>query len=306
MKKILIASPIRGGVSPTYVRSLMNLLFSRLNKIGGGPNAPYEMQWASTSGTTVAMARDELAKVAISGGSEEIVYWDVDINSDNPNTQLAMWARLLSHDVDVVGGQYVGHNFNSKFHGAATDGAELRPDGLLEMGQIPLGFSKIKVSALLKIKAALPWRTYLLKQTDDDAGKPDMFEFFPNGLVGSCTSEGKLLRIVETMRNYKKSATNSGELLDTINVILRDNRYDTSIMLGEDFYFCKLCRDTGVKLYIDNNMIVPHVSNVRLPVPNSVVLDSLCEKWRWSDTIMESEVMHLIETLRSKMASDHL
>ena len=52
IKQILIASPIRGGVSPTYVRSLMNVLFSKMNKIGGGPNAPYKMQWASISGTT--------------------------------------------------------------------------------------------------------------------------------------------------------------------------------------------------------------------------------------------------------------
>ena len=306
MKKILIASPIRGGVSPTYVRSLMNLLFSKLNKIGGGPNAPYEFQWASTSGTTVAMARDELCQVAITGGYEEIVFWDVDMHSDNPSMQLAIWQRLLGHDVDIVGGQYVGHNFTSKFHGAVVENSQLRSDGLLEMAQIPLGFSKIKVSGLLKIREAMPHHRYMLKQTDDKLGKPDMFEFFPNGRIGPCTGEGKVRRIKEVLGDYKTAPANFSELLDKIAFIIEDARYESTIMLGEDFYFCKLARESGLKLYVDNNMIVPHESNIRLPVVNSLLLEALHEEWRWGDKVMASEVEHLIEGLRSKLSRDHV
>lgn len=252
------------------------------------------------------MARDELCQVAITGGYEEIIFWDVDMHSDDPRMQLALWQRLLSHDVDIVGGQYVGHNFTSKFHGAVVEGADIGPTGLLEMAQIPLGFSKIKVSALLKIKAALPHHRYMLKQTDDKLGKPDMFEFFPNGRVGPCTGEGKVDRIKEVLLDYGKHAANFGEYLDQIHAIVQDDKYESTIMLGEDFYFCKLARDAGVKLYVDNNMIVPHLSHVRLPVPNSTVLESLGEQWRWGDKVMESEVVHLIEGLKTKLARDHL
>ena len=58
MKKILICSPVRGGVGPAYVRNLIAIL----NANWGGK---YLFNWAATSGTSVAWARDELADTAL-------------------------------------------------------------------------------------------------------------------------------------------------------------------------------------------------------------------------------------------------
>ncbi len=309
MKKILVASPVRGGCSPTYVKTIMALLFSKINKIFGGPDAPYDFQWAATSGTSVAMARDELAHLAIQGGFDKLVFWDIDLGSFDSKETVAMFARLLSHDVAIVAGQYVGHNFEAQFHGAVAEGAALRRDGLMEMAQIPLGFSAIDVKeGLLKIKEAHPNRLYNVKQTQDIIIKPGMFEFFPNGIIGPCSDEGKLARIKEVFSRGELPANHDGALgrYFAIEEILNDARYEGTYMLGEDFYFCKLAREAGVPLYIDNNLIVPHDTNVRLPVRNEVLLKALMEEWRWDDKTGPGEIAAIVDTLGTKLGKDHL
>jgi len=139
MKRILLASPVRGGLSTEYCRALLAILTSSLSSLSRGKDAPYFFEWCTTKGTSVAMARDELANVCLTQGYDEMIFWDIDCSDPDHKLMLSMFARLLSHDVDIVGMQYVGHNFQSQFHGAAVSGAEPRRDGLLEMGQIPQG-----------------------------------------------------------------------------------------------------------------------------------------------------------------------
>lgn len=313
MKKVLIASPVRGGMSPTFVKNIMAIMMSKINAITGGPNAPYRCESAWTSGTSVAMARDELANVAIKGGFDKLVMIDIDLGCTDSTQTVSMFARLLSHDVPVVAGQYVGHNFNSSFHGAVADGVTgPRPDGLMEMAQIPLGFSCIDVKdALLKIKAHHPHRRYAIRQTLDVITKPDMFEFFPNGLVGPCSIEGKFERIKElwaanSLPPTDENMVNDQLFLEGVKRIMADTNYDSTFMLGEDYYFCKLAREAGVKLYIDNNIIVPHESHVRIPVPNSKVLTALTEPWRWADSAKPEEISETVKVLQKMMGPDHV
>lgn len=308
MKRILIASPVRGGVSPTYVKTLLALLFSKTNRIMGGPNAPYDFDWAATSGTSVAMARDELANVAITRKFDGLCFWDIDLGAFNSEVTLAMFHRLFSHDVDIVAGQYVGHNFLSQFHGATVEKAELRPDGLMEMAQIPLGFSYISTKALLKIKEAHPHHTYVLKETCMNRAKAGMFEFFPNGVVGPCSAEGKLARLNKIDYRMKLGGLayteDATRIINEVCEILNDTNYDTNIMLGEDFYFCKLARDAGLKLYIDNNLIIPHDTGIRLPVNNQDILTALGEEWRLENNAKPEDVKDLIEMLRPYLSKD--
>lgn len=300
MKRILLCSPVRGGVKPVYVRSLISILFADWK-------GSYSFDWAATSGTSVAMARDELADVAIRRKFDELLFWDIDLGPDNPAVLLAILARLLSHDVPIVGAQYVGHNLRSGFHGAVSeDGAQPRKDGLLPMAQIPIGFCKISVEALLKIRAHHPQHRYMLKQTCDIEAKPEMFEFFPNGVVGPCTGQGKIERLKILLKDYVATAHDSGELLNAVSAVVNDSAYETNIMLGEDFYFCRLAREAGIPIFIDNNVIIPHESAVRLPVPNSTLTNMLMEEWRWGENVMASEVEHLIAGLRSKLGRDHI
>jgi len=206
MKKIFVASPVRGGVSPEYVRSLITLLFSKLQyHKTANPDAPFSFDWGATSGTSVAMARDELVHVCVSRGFDGILWHDIDLGAFNSQTTLSMYARLLSHidRVDIVAGQYVGHNFLSQFHGATVK-ESTGPDeyGLLEMEQVPLGFSYVSTKAFLQVMKAHPERQYMIKETCMKEEKRGMFEFHPNGIAGPCSAHGKLARIKEALKDY--------------------------------------------------------------------------------------------------------
>lgn len=309
MKKVLIASPVRGGCSPIYIKTLMAILFSKINRTAAQPDAPYEFQWAATSGTSVAMARDELAHMAITCGFDKLVFWDIDLGAADSKVTVSMLARLLSHDVPVVGAQYVGHNFSAQFHGAISENSQLRTDGLLEMAQIPLGFSVIDVKgALLKIKEAHPQRLYNVKQTQDIIVKPGLFEFFPNGVVGPCSDAGKMERIKDALKrhNLENPLGDMERFGLEVKTIVKDEDFQSTYMLGEDFYFCKLAREAGVPLYIDNNVIIPHDTNVRLPVTNELLLKALMEEWRWGDKTKPEEVSAIVDSLALKLGADHL
>lgn len=310
MKKIFVASPVRGGVSPEYVRSLITLLFSKMQyHKTANPDGPIAFDWGATSGTSVAMARDELVHVCVSRGFDGILWHDIDLGAFNSQTTLSMYARLLSHidRVDVVAGQYVGHNFLSQFHGATVKDST-GPDeyGLLEMEQVPLGFSYVSTKAFLQVMKAHPERQYMIKETCMKEEKRGMFEFHPNGIAGPCSAHGKLARIKEALKDYKTHAANFSEYLEEIHKILDDDRYETNALIGEDFYFCLLARQAGVKLYVDNNLIIPHKSDIRLPVPNSDIMKALAEEWRWGDKVVASEVHHLIAGLKERFAPDHI
>ena len=276
MKKILLCSPVRGGLGTDYVRTLIALLNSSLCR---GPNAKYSFEFAWTKGTSVAMARDEYTDLFMRRGDDELLQWDLDLCHPDVSVMLSMFERLLSHDVDIVGGAYVGHNFNSQFHGAAAHtSSEMREDGLIPMAQIPIGFSKIKRRVFEKIQKDAPWLRCAFRDTT--VSKPDLFEFYPNGIVGPNTGQGKVERIKEYLAPLCGNMGNPWVHLNNIKEIVDDKDYSQNIMLGEDYYFCKLARDSGFELFIDNNLIVPHESGVRLPVNNQKILAELAQDWR--------------------------
>ena len=304
MKKILVASPVRGGLSPAYVRATIALLNSTLCR---GKDAPYAIDFAWTSGTSVAMARDEIANLFLKRGDDELVFWDIDLGVNDPQMMVSMFNRLLSHDVDIVGGAYVGHGFPSKFHGAAHDTNQtILPNGLIKMAQIPLGFSKTKKEVFHKIKSAYPYLEYVFKETEMEAPKAGMFEFFPNGVVGPNTGQGKVDRIRKIMGKWDDGAIFDPEIALEIKSIIYDSNYSENVMLGEDFYFCRLAREAGVELFIDNNLIVPHSTDVRLPVKNQMLLNAIAEEWRWEGGVKSEEVFVHLNALRKMLIQEIL
>lgn len=287
------------------------LHFSKSNKIMGGPNADWDVCWAATSGTSVNLARDELADLAIRSKFNLLCFWDIDLGTFDPKTMLDMFGRLFSHDVDgVVAGQYVGHKFVSAWHGAtAADNATPRPDGLMEMAQVPLGFSTIPVSCLKRIREAHPQREYVVKETEKQVAKAKMFEYFPIGVHGPCSDGGKVARIKEVLNKPKPdsifeheawAAAQAGDIREIIN----DSRYETNYLLGEDYGFCQLCRQAGVKLYIDNNLIIPHESSVRLPVNNLELLAEISQSWRLGNDATEEQMKKVMADLAPLLSTD--
>ncbi len=302
MKKILLCSPVRGGLGTDYVRTLIALLNSSLCK---GPNAKYSIEFAWTKGTSVAMARDEYTDLFLKRGDDELVQWDVDLGHSDVGVMLSMFERLLSHDVDIVAAPYVGHNFNSQWHGAAASTTEsIREDGLISMAQIPIGFSKIKRRVFEKIKVDAPWLQCVFKDTQMTKAKTGLFEFYPNGIVGPTTGQGKIERIRAYLRDTPLSVLNPQKHFKDIEAIVEDHDYSQNIMLGEDYYFCKLARDSGFELFIDNNLIIPHESGVRLPVNNQKILAELAQDWRLAHTGTPEARNELLAQLKPLLSPD--
>ena len=293
MQKILVATPVKGGLSTEYALAMISLMIWKQTN--------YSFQLAMTKGTSVAMARCELAKLALDGNFDKMVFLDKDLGPRESNKMLSMFARLISHDVDIVGCPYVGHNINSKFHGA-TDSTHIRPDGLQEMEQIPIGFSCTKVSALRTIMKAHPHLEYVMKQTDDAVPSPKMFEFFPNGIVGPTTGQGKIARLRAIVG--KSPTVASIELMEQIAAIVYDDNYSRNYMMGEDYFFCMLARTAGLKLYIDNQMVMPHLSEVRLPATNRELLDELLKEWRMAEGVSPETVAEFTTKLRAYFPPD--
>jgi len=307
MKKILVASPVKSGCSINYIKSIIMLHFCTANKIIGGPNAPFDFRWGATTGTAVNLARDELASLAMRDNFDGILWFDIDLGSIDDQMMFDMFMRLLSHidhvDGGIVAGQYVGHKFISQWHGATMDGEPApREDGLMEMAQVPLGFSYMPIAALEKIRAANPWRRYQFLETGMVKTK-DMFEFFPIGIAGPCSSEGKLARL-RAIVGKAPSTVASFEAMDEIAKIVWDDRYESNIQLGEDYYFCRLARESGVKLYIDNNLIIPHESNVRLPVRNQDMIAEIGHEWRLANDAKPEQVAELLKQLTPLLSKD--
>lgn len=302
MKRILLCTPLKGGLEANYVRNLMSLLFHQFRE-------PTKIEWAVTTGTSVAMARDELARLCRDKNYDELVFWDKDLGPKDPGIFAAMFQRLISHDVEVVAAAYAGHNVNTHFHGASAAVNQVPDDnGLLEMIQIPLGFSRIKRSVFEKIAQKHPGHRYLLMETGTKPAQ-EMFEFFPNGVVGPCSAEGKLERIKEILdREPREGGVTEAMawLLGEIRTVMADTRYESNYMLGEDFYFCKLAREAGVKLYIDNNVIIPHSSEVQLPVKTEDLLKGVLETWRWKLDADEKAIHGAVKELTNHLGPNHV
>jgi hypothetical protein len=278
-------------------------MLSRGNKITGGPNAPFELDWAMTSGTSVAWARDELAHMAIKRRFDRLVFWDIDLGPANAEIFVSMFYRLMSHEVDIVGAQYCGHNFLSSFHGATVENPELRKDGLLEMAQIPLGFSSISVKALLQIMEKQPQHKYILKETAMKQARPDMYEFFPSCIMGPNSPEGKLARIKAAFES-KTGEWGGAPLNQAIKEIMDASDYSQNVMVGEDYNFCRMARESGLKLFIDNNLIINHDTSIKLPVRNEDICEALKEQWRLHNDANPEQVIALVDKLMPLLNTD--
>jgi len=180
---------------------------------------------------------------------------------------VSMFGRLLFHDVDIVGAQYVAHDFLSLFHGAHL-GRKPDANGLMPMEQIPLGFSKITRHALETIRQKHPERQYKIKRADKTEEPAQLFEFFPSGVV-VCPDD-----------------------------------YSKNHMLGEDYYFCKLAKESGLTPHIDTQLIVPHETKMRLPIKNGSILDACLERWRKKDESDPADIARLVGELRNLLGSD--
>ncbi len=260
MRKILIATPLKGEVPPEYMRTLIALLMAKI------PDTKFV--YAFLGGCTVQWARDELALTAIKSDCTDLIFWDKDLE---PTYDQLL--RLISHDEDIVCGLYSKRHLNTHWHvHGDPNNKEERPDGLIRVVKVAIGFSKIKVSALQRLKAFFPERQYW---KHDGGEEPiSLHEFFPMGVVGKNSNDGKLRRIKAVV------TANQPDAYEQIKSVVAETDYSENQIRGEDFYFCELCQEAGIKMYLDTHLIIPHDGNVRFPIPTPHLIRMLNEPWR--------------------------
>lgn len=266
-RKILIATPLKGGLPPEYFQGLFNAINSKIPGIS--------IAYCFLGGTSIQWARDEIAKYVLDAKFDELIFWDKDLN---PHPQQLI--RLISHDEPVVCSVYCKRGVKTVWHiDMMPEQPRVREDGLLYANRAAIGFSKIKREVFEEIRRKQPQRFYV--KQDNGADPVEIFEYFPMGLVGPNTAEGKLERIHQTF----KKAIESGVHFDEMRVadiweILNDSDYSTNRCLGEDFYFCRLLKECGIPLLVDPQLIINHMGETSFPIPTPLLVEELMQEWR--------------------------
>lgn len=267
MRKILIATPLRGDLPAAYLNTLFRVMGSRTPGISFG--------YAFIGATSVQWARDEAVQMARDKQCTEIIFWDKDLEPS-----IEHWQRLVSHETqEIVCSLYAKRDPLTHWHATFIDGKEPDMNGIVEVHQAAVGFSKIKMSAFDNLRTAYPDRAY----TINNAGMPPqkLHEYFPMERVGFNTDSGKIQRIKALLKPgavIPDHITNF--LISEIVSVLQDSDYSSNQMHGEDYSFCRLARAAGIPIHVDTQLIIPHTGECRFPIPTALLEEMAKEEWR--------------------------
>jgi hypothetical protein len=261
MRKILIGTPVRLGLRAKYMAGLLPVMARAFPGV--------HLEHCIIESSTVNFARNEIAHYALELGADDLLFID-----DDMGFTVDHFARIISHDVDIVGGIYCKRQPGRPFWLMnIMDGEEIdEATGLCRVNDIATGFMKIRTSVFRTMMKKFPEREYYNKP---ESGKPQTaFEFFPMGIVGPRTAEAKLERIKLCIANSKTYCPDPAELIRHMENLI-DEPATPGDLRGEDYYFCHMARKCGLKIYADFGMsIIPHVGNIPFPIlPDMVGLD---------------------------------
>jgi hypothetical protein len=166
MKKILIATPVRSGVEPSYLNGLLGTLSTLKD---------FHFTIAVTPSTYVNTARNNMVETAKDNNCEEIIF----IDADMVDWGAAQIKRLLSHDVDIVGGIYCKRKEGAP-EWLLHYGLESKADanGLLEVNDIATGFLRIRMNVFDALFDMMPERRF--RNPGESRVK---CEYFPMGVL---------------------------------------------------------------------------------------------------------------------------
>jgi hypothetical protein len=212
--RVLIATPIHDG--KVWCETADALLRVAL----GSDTCPgVTFQWERYGGMGVAVARNELAYIALSQDYYGTIFWDSDIIA-KPHDPLG----LLRHGVDLVGGMYP-HKTNERKTWVANfiPGEKPNQNGLLEVEDCGAGFLWASTRLLRAIVAKGLAKPYTRGFATPKPKGTVMHDFFSMGVI---------------------------------NDPMHDNEptYKT-----EDFMLAHLARLAGFKCYVDTQVRLGHL-----------------------------------------------
>jgi hypothetical protein len=210
--KLFLGLPIYSHPTAQFVQCLLALQ----------ANKPCEIELHVCQGDGVARSRNRLTAEFIRSDCSHMLQIDSDLIFSSEQI-----ARIVSHDVPVVGGLYPLKQEGPVAWCVNTTTEQTEPDerGLQEVKYVGTGFMCVRRDAFEMIQARYPESRYV---ADYDARLPE-FDFWPMGV-------------------YRPTPEDPG-------------RY-----LSEDWYFCQRWIDLGGKVLADTKVILKHIGPAVFPL----------------------------------------
>lgn len=246
MRRILLASPIRLGCRAHYLQGFADIL--RFH----GPDI--SVCSCIIEGQPVNFARNEIAHYAIKRNFDEVVMVD-----DDMGLTRAAFERMISFDVEIVGGVYAQKRPGvPKWNVNLLEGCEVDDKTqLCEVAGIGAGFLRVKTGVFRSIAQQRPELEYVV-----EGGTAH--EFFPMGVVGPRTPRSVLAKVAK-LANAAGEARSPTDVLADILLTLSEPQ-PPGVLTGEDNFFCALARECGHKVFADFTDVIPHIGDAPYPL----------------------------------------
>lgn len=209
--KLFIGLPIYAQVPAQFMQCLLALQ----------KNKPCEMEVHLCQGDGIARSRNRLTAEFLRSDCTHMLQIDCDLIFSPEQV-----ARIVSHDVPIVGGLYplkqegpVAWCINT------VEGETRRPDGLHKVKYVGTGFICAKRETFLAMQERYPESAYVA----DYGERLPEFDFWPMGV-------------------YRPTPDDPG-------------RY-----LSEDWYFCQRWLDMGGDVYADTRIVLKHLGPAIFPL----------------------------------------
>lgn len=174
MKKILFAVPAKDGLGPHFIAALHNLVFN--SNFLPPDKKEIQVDWSLHSTGSIAISRDALARQALDLESDGVVMCDADMRWTP-----ADFARLVSHNLPIVGATYARKIPQTKWVMTGIPGKEPDERGILEVEKIGTGFIYISTEVFRTMQKDL--EAEIAYDFFDDAGKAQVgHNFFVQGV----------------------------------------------------------------------------------------------------------------------------
>ncbi len=279
-RRLLVASPAKGGLPLTYIKLFENLLR------GGLPDwtVDYLVEGAQSA---LTFSRDLLADDAVKHNFDAILMLD----TDHPATMEHI-GRIMSHDLEefpVVSGLYCMKRPGKPFFPfIRAKGAQPLPSGLLAADFLATGFLRASVAALRQMQAfhadqEVYVQDHSLLPPGPRETKVTMWDLFPIGVNGDRTPQSRLRRIRKAMATVTARGVASvtrPQMVEALQAVVEvlNHKGSPGYLTGEDYGFSLLARQAGVKCWLDLKCMVPHTGSISYPITDPAVLATECDQ----------------------------
>ena len=223
MARVLIGVPLHGGVTDAYRKAKEGFIRAYAPKDG------CEVDWREMRGSGgITVARNMLAGKAIREKFGILLFLAGDIGYPGDNLA-GVFERVMAHferpEVNVVAGVYLFKEFPLRL--CLSQDQDRTPDehGLIEVREVGTDFMAIRVAAMEEVIGRWP------------------------GI--SAAVHGTMIPL-----DYETPAGREWNIFG--QAVVFEEGTDSQRFLPEDFYWCRLVREAGMKVHVDTRVRLQH------------------------------------------------